>query len=76
MIPAVKKYSTQMILAFAMGLFLVWMATSLVPVEDQATSLELISVPAQEVEQTRSVSPESLIISAAKAIVHALLPVS
>lgn len=76
MIRAAKKYSFQMILAFALGLCLVWMATSLLPLEEEFTRLDLIAVPTQEAEQTRSVSPESLIISAIKAIVHALLPVS
>ncbi|MCF8236620.1 MAG: hypothetical protein K9I85_00550 [Saprospiraceae bacterium] len=76
MIRTAKKYALQLTFLLILGISVALIATSMLPSNQLVAQVEIVDVPLQESEQTRSFSPESLILSAAKAIIHALLPSS
>ena len=76
MIRAAKKYAIQLTFLLILGISVALIATSMLPSNQLVAQVEMVDVPLQESEQSRSFSPESLILSAAKAIIHALLPSS
>ncbi len=76
MIKVAKRYAIQLTLLLILGISVAAISTSMLPTSQLGAQVEAVEIPLQEKEQTRSVSPESLILSAVKAVIHALLPSS
>lgn len=76
MMRAAKKYTLQAGLILLLGVGVAVFSMSLLPTTKLGSQVEKVELTLQENEQSRSISPESVILSAAKAIIHALLPSS
>lgn len=77
MMRTVKKYVLQAGLVLFLGIAVALFSLTLLPANKLGSEVEeMVELPLKDNDQTRSVSPESLVLSAVKAIIHALLPSS